>query len=68
VLTVVWYVCCFVSMLNMNVTSLLVTLSAGAPADRSLPMFWGFVAIAVASILFGSNLIPVKKFETGDGV
>ena len=63
-----WYVCCLASVLNMNVTSSLVTLSPGAPTDRSLPMFWGFVAIAVASILFGSNLIPVKKFETGDGV
>jgi len=55
-------------MLSMNVTSSLVTLSSTTPADRSLPMIWGFVAIAVASILFGSNLIPVKKFETGDGV
>lgn len=28
----------------------------------------GFVACAVAVVLFGSNLVPVKKFETGDGV
>jgi len=40
----------------------------GAPANHPLPMFWGYIAIAVAAVLFGSNLIPVKKFQTGDGV
>ncbi|XP_043827744.1 transmembrane protein 144 [Dromiciops gliroides] len=28
----------------------------------------GFLASAVAVILFGSNFVPVKKFDTGDGM
>jgi len=53
-------------MSSTDVTSQLLTTVP--PADHPWPTFWGFVAIAVASILFGSNLIPIKKFETGDGV
>jgi len=28
----------------------------------------GFAAIAIAVLFFGSNFVPVKKFETGDGI
>lgn len=28
----------------------------------------GFIAAAVAIVCFGSNFVPIKKFETGDGV
>jgi len=42
-------------------------LTTATPANQPWPTYWGFVAVAVASILFGSNLIPIKKFETGDG-
>jgi len=38
------------------------------PASHAWPMYWGYVAIAIATVLFGSYLIPVKKLETGDGV
>lgn len=44
------------------------SLTTAEPAHLTWPTYWGFVAIAVASILFGSNLIPVKKFESGDGL
>lgn len=27
----------------------------------------GFISSAVAVVLFGSNFVPVKKFDTGDG-
>ena len=37
-------------------------------ANQAWPMYAGFIGVAAASILFGSNLIPVKKFETGDGM
>ena len=53
-------------MLNTDgITEILTTV---APAHQPWPTYVGFVAVAVASVLFGSNLIPVKKFETGDGV
>eukprot|EP01105_Mastigella_eilhardi_P016156 TRINITY_DN3698_c0_g1_i1.p1 TRINITY_DN3698_c0_g1~~TRINITY_DN3698_c0_g1_i1.p1 ORF type:complete len:363 (-),score=77.55 TRINITY_DN3698_c0_g1_i1:276-1301(-) len=29
---------------------------------------WGFVALGIAVLGFGSNFVPVKKFKTGDGV
>jgi len=53
-------------MLSADITSLLLTTVA--PVSRPWPMSVGFIAVAVASILFGSCLIPIKKFETGDGV
>ena len=28
----------------------------------------GFIGIGVAVFFFGSNFIPIKKYETGDGV
>ena len=31
-------------------------------------LYIGYAAIATASLFFGSNFVPVKKFETGDGV
>ncbi len=30
-------------------------------------MWIGFLGAAIAIVFFGSNFIPVKKFETGDG-
>lgn len=30
-------------------------------------MAFGFAACAIAAVLFGSNFVPVKKFDTGDG-
>ena len=31
------------------------------------PDYVGFIACFLAALFFGSNFIPVKKFETGDG-
>ena len=28
----------------------------------------GWVGIAIAVLYFGSNFIPIKKYETGDGM
>jgi len=33
-----------------------------------MPLFVGFIAAAIAVVAFGSNYVPVKKFETGDGM
>ena len=37
------------------------------PAADPIPVYCGYIASVVAVVLFGSNFIPVKKFETGDG-
>lgn len=36
------------------------------PADK--PEWIGYVAVIITSFVFGSNLLPVKQFETGDGM
>jgi len=35
--------------------------------DQPLPLWAGFVGCLIASIFFGSNLLPVKQFSAGDG-
>jgi len=40
----------------------------GEGADRLMAVWLGFVAAAVAVVFFGSQLLPVKRFETGDGL
>lgn len=33
-----------------------------------IPTYWGYIGLAIAVFFFGSNYVPVKKFETGDGL
>jgi glucose uptake protein GlcU len=34
----------------------------------SIPDYVGYIAVAIACLCYGSFFVPVKKFETGDGV
>lgn len=34
----------------------------------TFPTYVGFITAGVAVIFYGSNFVPVKKFETGDGM
>lgn len=43
-----------------------ITTSA-TPVTGDLPISAGFIGATVAVLFFGSNFIPVKKYETGDG-
>ena len=39
------------------------------PCDAdSIPVEWGYICAAIAVVFYGSNFIPVKKYETGDGL
>ncbi|CAF3806482.1 unnamed protein product [Rotaria sordida] len=40
----------------------------GPSTEKPLPLWTGFVGCLVASIFFGSNLLPVKQFSAGDGL
>ena len=42
--------------------------AAAAASGGSVPVWIGFIGCLVASLFFGSNLVPVKQFSTGDGV
>jgi hypothetical protein len=33
-----------------------------------VPLWAGFVGCLVASVFFGSNLLPVKQFSAGNGI
>jgi hypothetical protein len=47
------------------------TEKLGAPKATTkspVPLWAGFVGCLVASVFFGSNLLPVKQFSAGDGI
>lgn len=50
-------------------TSTVVPGNSTAPSDSPEPMpkWAGFIGCLVASVFFGSNLLPVKQFSAGDG-
>ena len=38
-------------------------------SEKETSSMWiGFVGAVIAIVLFGSNFIPVKKYDTGDGM
>lgn len=37
-------------------------------SSSSLPFYSGFLFLLGSSFLYGSNYVPVKQFETGDGM
>ena len=41
---------------------------APAPASSRPPEVIGYAAVLVAALGFGSNFVPVKRYETGDGM
>ncbi|CAF3407333.1 unnamed protein product [Rotaria sp. Silwood1] len=41
--------------------------TTGQTTENPVPRWAGFVGCLVASIFFGSNLLPVKQFSAGDG-
>lgn len=47
-------------------TTTMATTTTSADSDE-FPLYTGYIGAIVAVIVFGSNFIPVKKFETGDG-
>ncbi len=48
------------------VTFLIMNNTAVGSYDLKSPLF-GYIAIAVSALGFGTNYIPVKKFNMGDG-
>ena len=39
----------------------------GTNETSEYPEYLGFITAGIAVIFYGSNFVPVKKFETGDG-
>ncbi|XP_036372937.1 transmembrane protein 144a [Megalops cyprinoides] len=45
-----------------------VSVRAGANSTNSTELTYGFVSCIVSVLFFGSNFVPVKKIDTGDGM
>jgi hypothetical protein len=43
------------------------TVTTPIVPEKKLPVWTGFIGCLIASIFFGSNLLPVKQFSAGDG-
>jgi hypothetical protein len=57
---------------NMSVYDIAATINGNttnmsAAADAPMPIWVGFIGCLVATVFFGSNLVPVKQFSAGDG-
>lgn len=51
-----------------NLTTTENHMTTVAPSGGLSEQVVGYIGVVVAVLLFGSNLVPVKKFETGDGI
>ncbi|XP_070553817.1 transmembrane protein 144-like isoform X5 [Ptychodera flava] len=56
------------SNVTSNVTIIAPTLMPAKNVTNSTDLTVGFISAGVAVLFFGSNFVPVKKFESGDGM
>lgn len=52
----------------MNVTTWTNTTTSLPPITPTGSMLWGYLSIILCVFCWGTNFIPVKHYETGDGV
>lgn len=55
-------------MMDVENSTLITTLVSTTAASSTLPSWTGFIFLICSSILYGSNYLPVKQYETGDGM
>ena len=55
-------------MENCTNSHFIVDLSYLGKNGTDVPAFVGYLCMVVSSAFYGLNYIPVKKFETGDGM
>ncbi len=41
--------------------------TTATPSDFPVSLPWGYLGLILSIILFGTNYIPVKKYDAGDG-
>lgn len=54
--------------LNITTTTVVSTLTTTTLIPDTVPSYVGFIALTISILFFGSNYLPVKQFETGDGM
>ena len=50
-----------------DITTIDYTTAGTKAPTTEIPEVWGFISAGIAILFFGSNFVPVKKYETGDG-
>jgi hypothetical protein len=50
-----------------SLTNTTISTTTTAPAVI-IPAYWGYLSLVLAVFFFGSNYLPVKQYETGDGM
>jgi hypothetical protein len=51
-----------------TLTSTLLSTTTTQAASEAVPAYIGYIALTISILFFGSNYLPVKQFETGDGM
>ncbi|XP_074650104.1 transmembrane protein 144-like isoform X2 [Tubulanus polymorphus] len=51
-----------------TLTSIIPDVSSTTAPTADFPKYAGYICCAISVLFFGSNFVPVKKFETGDGM
>lgn len=54
--------------MNSNFTTVITTLLSTTQVPESVPSYVGFLCLTISVLFFGSNYLPVKQFQTGDGM
>jgi hypothetical protein len=57
-----------VTNIMANTTNVHPSFVGHAVSEASIPTWIGFIGCIVATIFFGSNLVPVKQYSVGDGI
>ncbi|KAK6173454.1 hypothetical protein SNE40_016900 [Patella caerulea] len=51
-----------------DITTMITNSTTASPSTTEYPEYLGFICAIVAVVFYGSNFVPVKKYETGDGM
>ncbi len=56
------------AFLNTTTTLSPFTTTSSVNFNDQVPSYVGFIVLSISVLFFGSNYLPVKAFETGDGM
>jgi hypothetical protein len=53
---------------NLTNTTTVAPFTTTTIAPNSVPTYVGYIGVLISVVFLGSNFLPIKKFETGDGM
>lgn len=54
--------------LNSTAVYVITNTTTLSPPPQVVPNYVGFICLAVSVLFFGSNYLPIKAYDTGDGM